>query len=418
MGKSFIEPSETPLKGDRASCSSMKNLSLAVFNTQPPFYLGGVERRITETAKKMQAKVSSTVYSGTKGGLRKPTKLDGLTMVPCFSSDAIFPLDNWTFNQTLARNACSIKADVYEAHTASGYGLIGAFRRRGLNVPFVNTIHGVLADEYAQAVLQGGMSFRGRIANLFMWRLALHEAESARKATLVVTISKYSQEKIFQYYNVDSSKIRIVPNGVDTEKFRPTGDCEKAKRRIRTDNRQIVLFVGRLIPRKGVSYLVEAAKQIVKERKETLFVLVGNGPLRNSISAEVEKAGLKRSFVFLGDVSEEELPQFYRCADVFALPSIQEGQGIVLLEAQASGKPVVAFNVSGVAEAMSPGETGLLVKPADSGALADALLKLLSDAVLQEKMGAAGREFVRNELSWDITAKKMLAVYREAQQMV
>jgi glycosyltransferase involved in cell wall biosynthesis len=416
-GQKFIEPSETPLKCNRASCSSMKNLSLAVFNTQPPFYLGGVERRIIETAKRMQAKVSFTVYTGTKGGLRKPTRLDGLTMVPCFSSDAIFPLDNWTFNQTLARNACSIKADVYEAHTASGYGLIGAFRRRGLNVPFVHTIHGVLADEYAQAVLRGGMSFRGRIANLFMWRLALLEAESARKATLVVTISKYSQEKIFQYYNVDSSKIRIVPNGVDIEKFRPTGDCEKAKRRIRIDNRQIVLFVGRLIPRKGVDYLIEAAKRIVKERKETLFVLVGNGPLRNSISAEVEKAGLKRSFVFLGDVSEEELPQFYRCADVFVLPSIQEGQGIVLLEAQASGKPVVAFNVSGVAEAMSPGETGLLVKSTDSNALADAVLRLLCDDAMRMKMGVEGLRLVRKEFSWDVCAEKMVRVYREAMEL-
>ena len=392
----------------------MKKLSLAVFNTQPPLYFGGVERRILEIAKRMQVKVDTTLYTGTKAGLRKPTRFDGLKMVPCFSTDAVFPLDNCTFNQTLARNACLIKADVYEAHAASGYGLIGAFKKQGVNVPFVQTIHGVLADEYVQAVLSGGMSFRGRIANLFMCRLALHEAETARNATLVVTISKYSQQKIFQYYNVDSTKIRIVPNGVDTEKFQPAGDCEEARRYIRIGNKQIVLFVGRLIPRKGVCYLVDAAKKIVKERRETLFVLVGDGPLRNSIFAEVERAGLKRSFVFLGDISEEVLPQLYRCADVFVLPSIQEGQGIVLLEAQASGKPVVAFNVSGVTEAMRPGETGLLVKAADSAALADALLRLLSDDAMRGKMGIEGRRFVRKELSWDVCAERMIGVYREA----
>lgn len=398
--------------------SYMKKLRLAVFNTQPPLYLGGVERRILETAKRLQDEVDTTVYSGTKAGLRKTTALNGVTLVPCFSTDAVFPVDNWTFNQTLARNADVIKADVYESHTASGYGLLKAFRKRCVNVPFVQTVHGVLADEYAQAVLRGGTSLRSRLANMFMWQLAKHEEESAKNATLVVTISKYSRRKIRQFYNVDPAKIRIVPNGVDTDRFQPAGDCQKVKRRLKAGNRQIVLFVGRLIPRKGLFYLVEAAKRVVKERSETLFVLVGNGPLKNSIIAEIEKADLAGNFVFLGDVSEEELPWIYRCSDVFALPSIQEGQGIVLLEAQASGKSVVAFNVSGVTEAMHDKETGLLVKPADSGELAEAILRLLSDESLRLKMGAKGREFVCSELSWDVCAERMLSVYREALQMV
>lgn len=396
----------------------MKKLRLAVFNTQPPLFLGGVERRILETSIRLQSEVNITMYSGTKAGLRKTTRLNGLTVVPCFSTDSVFPLDNWTFNQTLARNADAIKADVYEAHTASGYGLLKAFRKHGVNMPFVQTVHGVLADEYAQAVLHGGMSFRARLANFFMGELAKREGEAARNATLVATIGKYSRRKILQFYKVDSAKIRIVPNGVDIQRFQPTGNCQKVRQRIRAGDKQIVLFVGRLIPRKGLGYLVEAAKRIVKERRETLFVIVGNGPLRNRLFSDVENASLAGKFVFLGDVSDEELPKIYRCCDVFALPSIQEGQGIVLLEAQASGKPVVAFNVSGVTEALRVGETGLLVKSADSGEFAEALLRLLSDKSLREKMGVAGREFVSRELSWDICARRMFSVYREAIQMV
>jgi phosphatidylinositol alpha-1,6-mannosyltransferase len=178
-----------------------------------------------------------------------------------------------------------------------------------------------------------------------------------------------------------------------------------------------VLFVGRLIPRKGLNYLIAAAKLVAKEQRDVLFLLVGNGPLRNTLTAEVQAAGLAGNFRFLGDVGERELTELYRCCDVFALPSVQEGQGIVLLEAQASAKPVVAFNVSGVAEAVRNGETGLLVKPADSEALAGALLKLLSDASLRQKMGARGRAFVQSELSWDICAQKLLAAYREAMQL-
>jgi starch synthase len=396
----------------------MKKLRLAVFNTQPPLYLGGVERRILENARRLQAEVDVTVYSGTKAGFRRTTRLSGATLVPCFSTDKAFPLDNWTYNQTLARNADTIRADVYEAHTASGYGLLRAFQKHCIKVPFVQTIHGVLADEYAQAFLRGDMSLRSRIANVFMWQLAKHENEAAEKATLVVTISRYSILKIQQFYHVDPAKIRLVPNGVDIERFQPIGDCQELRRRIRAGNRQIVLFVGRLIPRKGLFYLIEAAKRVVQERSETLFVLVGNGPLKKSIISEVEKAGLMRNFVFLGDVSEEELPQIYRCADVFVLPSIQEGQGIVLLEAQASAKPVVAFNVSGVTESLRDKETGFLVKPADSLELAGVILKLLSDESLRREMGKKGREFVRKELSWDICAKRMLAVYHEAIQLV
>jgi glycosyltransferase involved in cell wall biosynthesis len=262
------------------------------------------------------------------------------------------------------------------------------------------------------------LSFRSRFANFFLQQLAKHEEESAKKATLIVTISEYSKRKILEHYNVDSAKIRLVPNGVDTERFKPNGDCTQIKQHIRAGNRQIVLSVGRLIPRKGLSYLVEAAKTVVKERKETLFVIVGNGPLRSRLVADVEAAGLAGNFVFFGDASESDLTELYCCADVFAFPSIQEGQGIVLLEAQSSGVPVVAFDVSGVAEAVRNGETGLLVKAGSSAELAKALLKLLSDERLRLKMGAKGREFVSRELSWSVCAQKMLKVYREAKETV
>jgi glycosyltransferase involved in cell wall biosynthesis len=127
----------------------------------------------------------------------------------------------------------------------------------------------------------------------------------------------------------------------------------------------------------------------------------------------LEETKLSGNFVFLGDINENVLPTLYNCADVFAFPSIQEGQGIALLEAQATAKPVVAFDVGGVHEAMVDKETGLLVKP-DSRELADAILKLLSSWSLREKMGVKGRELVSNNFSWDICAQRMLQVYREA----
>jgi phosphatidylinositol alpha-1,6-mannosyltransferase len=234
----------------------------------------------------------------------------------------------------------------------------------------------------------------------------------------VVTISRYSQQKIVDLYGVNRSKVRIVPNGVDPQRFKPSvEDSGDFRKRVNGEGKQVVLFVGRLIPRKGLSFLVQAAKRVVKEVDRTLFVIVGDGPLKSSLVSEVKLANLENYFEFLGDISEAELPAAYACADVFAFPSIQEGQGIALLEAQASSKPVVAFNVSGVAEAVVNGQTGLLVKT-DSNELAEGILKLLSDADLRLKMGAKGREHVLADFTWEICAQRMLGVYREAKELL
>ena len=392
----------------------MKKLGLAVFNTQPPhLYFGGVERRIMETAKLLRSDVAMTVYCGTKAGFRKPSVINGAAFVPCFSTDALYPVDNWFFNRTIAGAVDAIKADVYEAHTVSGYGFLKALRERDIRKPFIQTVHGVLADEYAQSFKGGAPTFRAKLATLIMWRLSKLEEESAKNATLIVTVSAYSAGKIVHFYGVDKAKIRIVPNGVDIQRFKPSKNCEAIKHQIGIDNKLCVLFVGRLIPRKGLPFLIEAAKQVVKEFSQTMFVVVGTGPLKNNLMAHLEKLNLSGNFAFLGDVGESVLPAVYNCADVFALPSIQEGQGIALLEAQATAKPVVAFDVGGVREAILDKETGLLIKP-DSHKLAEAIMKLLANWSLRQKMGSKGRKFVSDNFSWDTCAQRMLKVYREA----
>jgi glycosyltransferase involved in cell wall biosynthesis len=393
----------------------MRAPRLAVFNTQPPhLYFGGVERRILETAKRLTNDVSVTIYSGTKGGFTKPVSFKGTRIVPCFTTDALFPLDNWVFNHTISRAINTIKADVYEAHAVSGYGFLKAHKKRKAHAPFIQTVHGVLADEYLQAARSGHLTFREELANVFMWQLARHEAESARTADIVVTVSHYSSRKIVELYGVDEAKVRVVPNGVDPEKFKPTGFHEEVKRRYGFSGRQVVLFVGRLIPRKGLTFLVEAARDVNEEKGDTAFVIVGNGPLKRQLAKRLEEVNLSRNFFFFGDVKDTMLPDFYNCADVFAFPSIQEGQGIALLEAAASAKPVVAFKVGGVEEAVLNGESGLLVERGNHRKLGEAILKLLSNQSLREKMGARGREFVLNNYTWDICAERMLRIYREA----
>jgi glycosyltransferase involved in cell wall biosynthesis len=158
--------------------------------------------------------------------------------------------------------------------------------------------------------------------------------------------------------------------------------------------------------------LIEAAKHITKEHKETKFVIVGNGPLKNTLIEYTKQHGVYGNFTFLGFVPEAQLHNLYTCADIFASPSIQEGQGISLLEAQATAKPVVAFNVTAIKEVVKNKETGLLLEP-DTKELANAICYLLSNKELRKKMGNSAREFVSKNFSWKICSKKMLQVYNE-----
>ena len=395
----------------------MNKINLAVFNTQPPhLYYGGVERRIIETATRLTQHVNTTVYSGTKSGFKKPASIKGVNFVPGFSTDKLYPIDNWFFNKTISGSAKDIHAHIYESHTVSGYEFLKTIRKQNRKEPFIQTIHGVLADEYIKTTQIGTPTIQSKLANLVMWKLSKLEKQAAEKSNLIITISKYTKNKIIQLYEIEKEKIRIVPNGVDIQKFKPSKNQTIIKRQFGVNNRPCVLFVGRLIPRKGLLFLVQAAKQIAKEEEQTIFVIAGDGPQRSQLIYNLEKNRILKNFIFLGDVKDEILPLIYNCADIFVFPSIQEGQGIALLEAQATSKPVITFNTGGVREAIINQETGLLVKP-NSNELANAILKLLKNEELRNKMGKKGREFVSKYFSWDNNAKKLLEIYKEANLM-
>jgi len=388
--------------------------SLAIFNTQPPhIYFGGVERRIIEVSKRLSSRVDVTIYCGAKAGFSKPLNLSGVKVFPLFSTDLFFPLDNWFFNCSVQRGFSRIRTDVLEAHTVSGYGVLRAMEEHKVKKPLIQVVHGVLADEYAQSSRGVHPTLRTKASRLFMRYLSRLEMEAARKATLVVAVSKYSSQRMVELYGVEEDKVRVVPNGVDPKVFRPLKGLDALKRKLGIQGKRCVLFVGSLTPRKGVHFLIEAAKHVLVREKDTVFLVVGEGPLKRFLISYSKRLGARRNFIFIGKVSDEILPQIYNCADIFVLPSLQEGQGITLLEAQACAKPVIAFNVGGVGECVKHGETGLLIKP-ESFKLGDAIIKLLRDEALRVKMGASGRRFVCESFSWDVTAEKMFDTYVEA----
>ena len=203
---------------------------------------------------------------------------------------------------------------------------------------------------------------------------------------------------------------KLIPNGIDANYFaahsvEPLPDL--------CDGKSNILFVGRLEKRKGVEYLIKAYEIVKKECPDSRLVIVGAGDKpRKKYEKEIREKGIK-DVVFTGYVSDEELMRYYRSADIFCAPAIgKESFGIVLLEAMAAGKPVVASNIGGYAGVVTDGEDGLLVPPKDEQQLAQSILTLLRDPDLRQKMGAKGRQkSVR--YSWEGIAQQTIDFYQE-----
>jgi len=203
------------------------------------------------------------------------------------------------------------------------------------------------------------------------------------------------------YYN-------IIPNGIDTDHFCADVPPIEAYQ----DGRLNILFVGRLEKRKGLRYLLGAYSRLKRHFPELRLLVVGpGGGAWSDYRRLVERHGL-RDVVFVGYVSYEELPRYYRTADVFCAPATGgESFGIVLLEAMAAGKPVVASNIEGYASVMQSGVHGLLVPPEDEVALAEALGRLLSDKALREEMGDRGRKEAEG-YSWRHVSQRVFDYYQ------
>ena len=206
-------------------------------------------------------------------------------------------------------------------------------------------------------------------------------------------------------------KCVVIPFGVDSGRLRRTADIEA---RVTEIARRVpgprVLFVGRLVPYKGVDVLLRAMADI-----EATALIVGDGPLRGSLEAQAARLPAAR-VNFLGHVSDEEVVAHLHACDVFVLPSVTRAEtfGVVQIEAMACGKPVISTNLpTGVPWVNRHGETGLVVEPGDAGALGAALKTLLCDPALRGRMGAAAQRRAGKEFSVDRMVSQAAALYRE-----
>ncbi len=196
-------------------------------------------------------------------------------------------------------------------------------------------------------------------------------------------------------------KLFFIPNGVDL--------TSKEKFEIET-SKKIILYAGNLSKNKSVDTIIEAAK-IMKNEEDFMLLIVGGGPERKSLESKAQ--GLEEKVVFSNFISQKELFYLMEKSYVFVLPSLSEGRSNVILEAFASGLPVIASRIPANLEIVEEGANGLLFEPGKSTELAEKIFYLLKNINIRDKLGEGGREFIRkNELTWENTAKKYIKIYK------
>jgi glycosyltransferase involved in cell wall biosynthesis len=328
-----------------------------------------------------------------------PEQADGVRIV----GNAAAPLVRRLLGFAVAAARDARAADVVDCHFALYVALpllTGRFRQNA----FVSHFHGPWAEE-SRAAGERGARLRAKRAL---------ERAVYRRASHLVVHSQAFRRLLVEGYGVRPWDVHVVPPGVDLEHFSP-GDRRAARARLDIPaSGQVVASVRRLVPRMGLGHLLDACARIEQERRDRLVVLIGGeGPERPHLEAKAAGLGLADRVRFLGRLSEEELPDVYRAADLCVVPSLElEGFGLVVLEALACGTPVIASDVGGLAEALGDLDPSLIVPSGDVGRLA----RRIEQALVHPESVPDGRRCRRRaaRFSWPASAERHVEIYRRA----
>ncbi|MFF7853947.1 glycosyltransferase [Streptomyces sp. NPDC007904] len=292
--------------------------------------------------------------------------------------------------------------DVVHDNQTLGYGLLG-----DLGAPLVTTIHHPITVD-RQLELDAAGSRRRRYSVRRWYAFTRMQKRVARRLPSVLTVSGTSRQEIVDHLGVRQDRIHVVHIGADTDLFSPNPSVPVVPGRIVTTSSADV-------PLKGLVFLVEALAKVRSEHPGAHLVVVGKRPEEGPVAQAIGRYGLEGAVEFVKGISDAELVDLVRSAQVACVPSLYEGFSLPAAEAMATGTPLVATTGGAIPEvAGRDGETCLAVPPGDAGALAAGLSRVLADPELGARLGAAGRERVLRHFTWARAAQGTVARYREA----
>jgi phosphatidylinositol alpha-1,6-mannosyltransferase len=314
------------------------------------------------------------------------------------------PLRSWKYHELLKGvgpfvdamwHALRYSPDIMHAGDLYPPGLIALILKKILGLPYVVYCHGeeiTQTDRYRYQPRMRDRIYKG--------------------ADGVVANSDFAVRNLLRIGVCEERICKITP-GVDCIRFRPMPPNTDLQKRHGLEGKVVVLTVARLIPRKGHVVVMKAFARLCNEFPDAHYLIVGTGPEESRLRQLAMKLNLGSRVTFAGYVSADQLPDVYSLCDIMVMANRQEadgdveGFGIVFLEANAAGKPVIGGRTGGAVEAIEEGKTGFLVNPDDDQELAGVLRQLVSNRQLREKLGQAGIRRVRSDFTWKSRAEAL-----------
>ncbi|MFI1100130.1 glycosyltransferase family 4 protein [Streptomyces melanogenes] len=327
--------------------------------------------------------------------------IDGLEVATMWTGGFPEPL---TFSLRARRHLAARKGefDVIHDNQTLGYGLLA-----DLGAPLVTTIHHPITVD-RQLELDAAADWKRRASVRRWYGFTRMQKRVARRLPSVLTVSGSSQREIVEHLGVREDRVSVVHIGADTDLWSPDPAVAEVPGRIVTTSSADV-------PLKGLVFLVEALAKVRAEHPEAHLVVVGKRAEDGPVAQAIEKYGLGDAVRFVKGITDAELVDLVRSAQVSCVPSLYEGFSLPAAEAMATGTPLVATTGGAIPEVAGPdGQTCLAVPPGEPGALAAALNRLLADPELRARLGAAGRERVLDRFTWARAAEGTAELYRSA----
>lgn len=318
-------------------------------------------------------------------------------------SFVLWPLTSYSiskYRNEIVKETKKHHVDLIHAHFAYPEGYAVMLADKAVKKPFVVSLqgHDILKDP---SINYGS-------------RLKKHLDNCVKKVLATADKVLVASTAVFREalgIGVSKEKLVLVPNGVDIDRFNPNLDGCVIRKKLGIKDCPIILFVGGLVQRKGIEYLLKAARSTVAILENAKFIIVGEGRRRGYLEQLSKKLGISQNVIFTGRVSFAELPLFYAACDAFVLPSIAEAFGIVIIEAMSAGKPVIGSCVGGIRDIIKDGVNGYRVQPRKPSEIAHAIIKLLGDRRKAGMMGKEGRKMVEERFTIDRRVNEIKKLY-------
>ncbi len=339
---------------------------------------------------------------GPEGALLEQGRAGGVRVVTVDAlRRSIHPWRDVAGFRAIRRVLAEFRPDVVHTHSAKG-GFLGRAAAWSLEVPAViHTVHGAPFHEYQSPAAR--------------WLFIQLEKWAARRCHHVISVADAMTDRMVRAGVAHPEKFTTIYSGMEVEPFLSSRDWRRESRRELGLSDSDIVFgkIARLFHLKGHEYVIQAASRVIAENRKCKFLFVGDGILRQRLERQIDRAGLRSHFLFVGLVPPQRIPYYLSAMDVLVHASLREGLARTLPQALLAGMPVISFDIDGAREVVLPERTGCLVPPMDSHGLARAMLLLANDPERRGRYGEQGAALFADQFRHQEMTRRIRQVYMD-----